>query len=128
MRSSCPKVSYRRHISKKVAIYLFRLDLDDVKDFNENMSMQSPIEDFDWADDIMQQDDCQYREPGRLATLHETLMSPSRKNPEKNSESYRELIESRQKEAQQRREEIQREKVQLRLFNLSFIILLDRKS
>jgi hypothetical protein len=95
--------------------------LDDVKDFNENMSMQSPIEDFDWADDIIQQDDCQYREPGRLATLHETLMSPSRKNPEKNSESYRELIESRQKEAQQRREEIQREKVHLLMLNLSLL-------
>jgi len=99
-------------ISPECDLPVPKLDLDDVKDFNENMSMQSPIEDFDWADDIIQQDDCQYREPGRLATLHETLMSPSRKNPEKNSESYRELIESRQKEAQQRREEIQREKTE----------------
>ncbi len=100
--------------------------MDDVRDFNENNSMQSPIEDFDWADDVIQQDDCQYREPGRLATLHETLMSPSRKNPEKNSESYRELIESRQKEAQQRREEIQREKVNF-LVPIYYLIIIFRQ-
>lgn len=51
-----------------------------------------------------------YREPGRLATVHEKLMSPSRKKPEMNSESVRLQIEIKQKEAAQRREDIKRDK------------------
>ena len=51
-----------------------------------------------------------YREPGRLASVHEKLMSPSRKKSEKNSEAHRLEIEIRQNEAARRRLEIQRSK------------------
>ena len=48
------------------------------------------------------------REPGRLATVHEKLMSPSRKkNSEVRPENVRAQIEMKQKEAAQRREDIQ---------------------
>merc|ERR1711990_948328 len=69
----------------------------------------------DWAD-MMTEDDSfisrakDYREPGRLASVHEKLMSPSRKKSEKNSEAHRLEIEIRQSEAARRRQEIQRSK------------------
>ena len=53
-----------------------------------------------------------YREPGRLASVHEKLMSPSRKKSEKNSEAHRLEIEIRQSEAARRRQEIQRSKTE----------------
>ena len=53
-----------------------------------------------------------FREPGRLASVHEKLMSPSRKKSEKDSESHRLAIEARQNEAAKRREEIQRSKAE----------------
>ena len=71
----------------------------------------------DWAD-MMTEDDSyisrakDYREPGRLASVHEKLMSPSRKKSEKNSEAHRLEIEIRQSEAARRRQEIQRSKTE----------------
>ena len=56
----------------------------------------------DWGE-IMRSEDkggMGYREPGRLATVHEKLMSPSRKkcSTEMNSENVRLQIEIKQKE------------------------------
>ena len=69
---------------------------------------KTPTTEDDWGDLMCQFDKSTIREPGRLATVHEKLMSPSRKkNSEIRPENVRAQIEMKQKEAAQRREDIQ---------------------
>ena len=98
---------------------IFRLKLDNIGDDDDDIDVPDEANtptnedaETDWGE-IMRSEDkgmTGYREPGRLATVHEKLMSPSRKKPEMNSENVRLQIEIKQKEAAQRREDLKREK------------------
>ena len=93
-----------------------RLKLDEIGEDIEDDEVVTPTNDpcVDWGE-LMNEDELCYkdfREPGRLASVHEKLMSPSRKKSEKDSESHRLAIEARQQEAAKRREEIQRSKAE----------------
>ena len=87
-------------------------DDDDQEEEEEVVTPTNEVTD-DWGDMMMNEDTFKdFREPGRLASVHEKLMSPSRKKTEKDSETHRLAIEARQKEAAKRREEIQRSKAE----------------
>ena len=93
-----PKPPQVCSMQASTVIIFFRLELDGIcsDDFKEELltpTNEDKTEDgSDWGD-IMNVEDKHfhdYREPGRLATVHEKLMSPSRKKkPELSPESYR---------------------------------------
>lgn len=113
-------VSFKYHSHQKP----FRLKLGDIGNDEDDMEInddpKTPTNEdneIEWGD-VMNTEEkgvlnrIDYREPGRLATVHEKLMSPSRKKPEMNSENVRLQIEIKQKDAAQRREDIKRNKAQ----------------
>jgi len=88
-------------------------DDDDDDDEEEEEVLTPTNEESDWGDMMMNEEGFKdFREPGRLASVHEKLMSPSRKKTAQDSEAHRIAIEARQKEAAKRREEIQRSKAE----------------
>ena len=84
---------------------------EDGEEEGDDLATPTNDECEDWGEEMNRfEEKTKYREPGRIAEVHEKLMSPSRKKNQ--SEHVRLQIEMKHAEAAQRREDIQRNKAQ----------------